>query len=612
MPTNIIVCNTGTIAATNFVSNPAGGTFNWTNSNTAIGIAANGSGNIAGFTATNTTTAPITATISVTPTVNTCVGVPSTYTITVNPTPTVTVPANIVVCNGVVVTPTNFSGPVAGTTYAWTNSNTASGLAASGTGNVPGFTATNTTTGPITATITVTPTANNCVGTPSTYTVTVNVIPTSTFTATSPICSLANSVVNYTGNGLSTATYNWNFNGGNATAISGLQNYNVQWSASGEYYVTLTVVQNGCTSTTTSHKVIISNLKLNASTTANVTCHGLSDGTATVIPSNAISPYTYHWNTTPVQNTQNAGNLAAGTYIVTVTDSVNCTATDTVTITQPTILVANMSAIHNVSCFNGNNGSASVATSGGTPGYTYNWSGGTGSGNTVTGLSHGTYSVTVSDSHSCDTIISFTINQPAVLALNLSGIDETCVNSCNGSITATVTGGTTPYVYHWSNVGSITNVLSNLCAGIYSVTITDSNNCNVNDQMTIITTNILNAAGYANPTNTAIDQNVNFYYTGSTTSSYSWNFGDGTSSTLQNPVHVYTTDGTYTVTLTISSGEPDNCEDVTTLTITIYVPSTIEIPNIFTPNGDGVNDEFKVKSTGLGSEEMVIYNRWLQ
>ncbi|MEI6124874.1 MAG: PKD-like domain-containing protein, partial [Bacteroidota bacterium] len=97
-PANVVVCNTGLVAASNFISNPAGGTFAWTNSNTAIGIGAIGSGNIPAFTATNTSTIPISGTITVTPTLSGCPGTSVTYTITVNPTPTVTVPANITVC----------------------------------------------------------------------------------------------------------------------------------------------------------------------------------------------------------------------------------------------------------------------------------------------------------------------------------------------------------------------------------------------------------------------------------------------------------------------------------------------------------------------------------
>lgn len=114
VPANITVCNGGNVAATNFVSNPAGGTFAWTNSNTSTGLGASGTGNIPAFTATNGSGTAITSTITVTPTANGCPGTPNTYTITVNPTPTVTVPANIAVCTGLPVAASAYTSTPAG------------------------------------------------------------------------------------------------------------------------------------------------------------------------------------------------------------------------------------------------------------------------------------------------------------------------------------------------------------------------------------------------------------------------------------------------------------------------------------------------------------------
>jgi hypothetical protein len=187
VPSNIAITKGGILAATNFVSSPIGASYTWINSNAAIGLAASGSGNIPSFTAKNSGNTAIIATISVTPTLNNIKGTPSSYTITVNPTapspgtPTVTVPANSTVDNKGTIATTNFVSSPAGGTFTWTNSNTAVGLVASGSGNIPSFTATNTGAIAIVATITVTPTVNNIKGTPSTYTITVNptvIIPT--------------------------------------------------------------------------------------------------------------------------------------------------------------------------------------------------------------------------------------------------------------------------------------------------------------------------------------------------------------------------------------------------------------------------------------------------
>jgi hypothetical protein len=162
-----------------FSPTPAVG-FSWTaTSPTGItGVTTSGSSTIPAQTLTNTTSSPITVTYIASATTNgsaSCPGATATYSITVNPTPTVTQPANQTVTSGSSTTAVIFSGTVAGTSYAWTNNNTAIGLAASGTGNIPAFIAVNTTNSPITATITVTPNAtNNCPGAPRTFTITVN------------------------------------------------------------------------------------------------------------------------------------------------------------------------------------------------------------------------------------------------------------------------------------------------------------------------------------------------------------------------------------------------------------------------------------------------------
>ncbi len=160
---NQVVCNNASTTAVNFSSPTTGGTlsYNWTNSNTSIGLAAGGTGNIPSFTAVNAGTTPMIATITVQATYTnagvTCSSTSSTFTITVNPTPTVAQPADQTVCVGTMTAPVTFTSTEPGTIFEWTNNNTATGLAASGTGNIAAFTATNTTTAPITSTVTVTP-----------------------------------------------------------------------------------------------------------------------------------------------------------------------------------------------------------------------------------------------------------------------------------------------------------------------------------------------------------------------------------------------------------------------------------------------------------------------
>jgi subtilisin-like proprotein convertase family protein len=195
---------------------PAVTSYAWTNNTPSIGLAASGSGNIASFAAVNTSAAPVTSTVTVTPTYTNngtgCAGTPITYTYTVNPTPTVNAVNGQTVCRGSNTTAVTFTGATTGTVYNWTNSNTAIGLAASGTGNIASFVGTNTTAAPISGTITVTPVYTNagvtCTGIPRTFTITVNPIPTVNPVASFAACHNTTAAAAFSGATTGTV-FNW-------------------------------------------------------------------------------------------------------------------------------------------------------------------------------------------------------------------------------------------------------------------------------------------------------------------------------------------------------------------------------------------------------------------
>lgn len=162
-------------------------TYNWINDNTSIGLGGNGAGNISAFTGTNTGTSAISGTITVTPVSGSCTGTSTTFTITINPSASVTNPGNQTVCVGQTTTSVTFLG-TSGATFNWINDNTTAGLGANGIGDIPSFTATNTTSSAITSTITVTPTLGTCNGSPITFTITVNPLPTVAAVISQTIC----------------------------------------------------------------------------------------------------------------------------------------------------------------------------------------------------------------------------------------------------------------------------------------------------------------------------------------------------------------------------------------------------------------------------------------
>ncbi|MCE5348276.1 MAG: hypothetical protein LLG13_18575, partial [Bacteroidales bacterium] len=252
-PADLVVCR-GSTAAVAFSTINTGGTrtYAWTNSNTGIGPAS-GSGNIS-FTATNTGDSPISGTITVTPTYTnggvSCPGTSKTFTITVNPLGQVVDPSDQVVCNGDATAAVNFTTTRTGgtTSYAWTNNTTSIGLGASGSGNIPSFTATNSTTSPITATVTVTPTfvngSKSCAGTAQTFTITVNPTGQVNQPADLYVCNNTTGAVNFaTGNSGGSTTYTWtNTNTGIGLPASGSGNISFTATNTGTTPISGTIV----------------------------------------------------------------------------------------------------------------------------------------------------------------------------------------------------------------------------------------------------------------------------------------------------------------------------------------------------------------------------------
>ena len=240
---NLTYCNVATGAPINFTTPVTGTNISWTSS-INVGFGTTGTGNIAAFPATNATSAPITTTVTVTPTAGACPGVPITFTVTVNPTPTVAAIGNITSCGNVALAAIPFSSSVSGTTFSWTSSANA-GFGTVGTGSsIPAYTSINTPTAVTTATVSITPTANGCTGAAGTFTVTINPTPVITpvinailcnntagaaiaFASTTPSTSYAWTSSSNVGFGLSGTGNIPAYTGANLTAIPVVSTINV-------------------------------------------------------------------------------------------------------------------------------------------------------------------------------------------------------------------------------------------------------------------------------------------------------------------------------------------------------------------------------------------------
>ncbi|HOY32564.1 MAG TPA: T9SS type A sorting domain-containing protein [Bacteroidales bacterium] len=215
-----------------------------------------------------------------------------------------------------------------------------------------------------------------------------------------------------------------------------------------------------------------------------VTCTGASDGTAQVTNvSNGTPPYTYTWSTG--ENTPGISNLAEGDYTVTVVDANGCQGTETVTIELSMSTLGTTMASTPESCDNTADGTATVTASGGSTPYTYEWSNG-GTTSTITDLSQGTYSVTVTDSAGCKGTGSVEVEMSynAFPVTITSSKNPSCHGGSDGTATASASGGDEPYTYTWSN-GSGGATASGLAAGTYTVTATDANGCHGRTNVTI-------------------------------------------------------------------------------------------------------------------------------
>jgi len=322
----------------------------------------------------------------------------------------------------------------------------------------------------------------------------------------------------------------------------------------------------------------------------------LSNGSLQVTPAGGTGTYTYAWSPAPAagQTTATANGLTQNFYTCIITDSAGCTLTVSDSVTNVGVKpVAGLTASAPVFCFGGKD---TLKASGGT---SYLWNNGSSANPLITSLG-GTYVVYATNSCGTDSA-RVTITLDSLPRSKISG----SANICNGQLaTLSASGGGT---YAW-NTGATTSSITTGSAGNYSVGVT--NFCGTDSAHFTVNVNTVTAGFTSSALNGVMPLPVNFTDTSSANAtSWSWSFGDGGTSVVENASHTYLTGGNYTVILTVKDSA--GCISITKEVIDVTeLPSWLVVPNVFSPNNDGVNDVFIVRSQGITQFDCKIYDRW--
>ncbi len=342
-------------------------------------------------------------------------------------------------------------------------------------------------------------------------------------------------------------TYNWS---------SGSTNEDLTAITGGDYTVTVTDAQF-CTVVEAIHIYEPSQPVSIELEGTDVLCKFDHTGAVDLTVTGGTPDYSYDWSNG--DNTEDIENIPAGSYTVTVTDDHGCVETGTITIIEPAQALNSILIPHHVRCFGENSASINLTASGGTAPYSYLWSEGS-TTQDIDGLVAGEYSVIITDDHACTLIDEITITEPDELLASFNPINILCYGDATGEIDLTVTGGVQPYSYNW-NTGQVTEDISSLVSGYYSVTVTDDHECFTEESIVLtqpfaplnVTANVTDVACYGDPTG-AVDIGI----TGGTPSySYEWSTGH----TIQDVQNLLA--GDYTLTVT----DDHQCQEIENITI---------------------------------------------
>ena len=627
-PADQVVCNGALTAAIGFTGPVNGSSFNWINDNTAIGLAATGLGDIISFTAINNTNTDITATVTVTAIANGCPGPAKTFTITVKPSADVSQPVNQVLCNGTLTSAISFTGSVSNSTYSWINDNPAIGLMATGVGTIPSFAAMNPGNTVVIATISVTPIANGCPGTPKTFTIKVNPTPTVAQPADQVLCN-GGSTNAITFSGLVNGTaYNWSNNnpaiGLAATGTGDIASFLATNITNAVSTATITVepVANSCPGTDKIFLILVKPSPNVIQPVNQALCNGAA--TTAIIFSSTQTGSTFNW----INNTPSIGLAASGTGNIASFNAFNTTDT-TVTALISVMASANgctgaaknaaitvnptpdVIATNDINVCLGR--TVQLSASGAAQ---YSWSPATGlscsnCANPVTTPADSiSYLVMGTSAAGCVAYDSVSLRIIKPFELRVGPGDTLCIGESTGLKAMQAN------TYLWSPPNGLNQVniaeptATPQVTTLYQVIGYDAYNCFTDTGHILVKVGPRPTVDIGADINTSTGAVMTLH---STTSngpivSYSWTPAAGLScADCPNPITTVSNNIEYTLTVKNIYG----CFARDNLRLTAFCRnSQVFIPNAFTPDGDGLNDILMVRGTGITIKTFRIFNRW--